>query len=76
MGAFENTVTVDVYRKHGSVPLGGKGTGAQGTPVFFGCNVQASADQPRDRPYGYGNGDHPPRHVVLLIKPVHFTGRQ
>ena len=39
MGALEQTVTVDVYRKHGSVPLGRKGAGAQGAPIRFGCDV-------------------------------------
>ena len=60
--------------KHGLIPLGRKGSGTRGADVLFGCNIEASSDQPGERPYGYRYGDHPPRNVVLLVEPVYFTG--
>ena len=76
MRTLEKTVIVHMDGKHGSVPPGRKGSAARGADVLFGRNITASSDQPRESPYSHRYGDHPPCHVVLLVKPIHGTGGQ
>ena len=76
MGAFQDSITVHVDGKRDHPPLGCERLPAFGADVGLGGEAIPRRNQENHGKNHQGDGNCPPGHVVLRVKPVDGAGGQ
>ena len=75
-GASEKSVAADMDRAHGKPKIGMKFASAPRADVKLLCDAHTRYEKSYTADYQRRDRNNVPRHIVLLVKPIHFARGQ